>query len=100
MKSREEILQILKQSQDTLRQEWPIGRLALFGSVARGEQTPDSDVDLLVEFVGKVGWGVVRLEDQLAELLGVRVDVVSRNSLKPWHWERIGPDVVEIPPNA
>lgn len=58
--------------------------LAVFGSVARGEDGPDSDVDFLVRFAaGASLTDLIRLEEDLANLLGRRVDVVSVGGLKP-----------------
>ena len=57
--------------------------MSLFGSVARGEARPDSDVDLLVEFNRPVGlFGLVALQNRLEELLGCPVDVGTLDSLK------------------
>jgi uncharacterized protein len=59
-------------------------RIAVFGSVARGEAGPDSDLDLLVDFEpGTSLLDHVGLFQDLEELLGVAVDVVSRSALKP-----------------
>jgi uncharacterized protein len=56
--------------------------VAVFGSVARGEDTPRSDVDFLVEFQpGSSLLDVIRLEDALSTLLGCPVDVVSTGAL-------------------
>lgn len=57
----------------------------VFGSVARGEDRPDSDIDLLVDFdVRSRGlFPLARLQDELAALLGERVDVVARDALAP-----------------
>ena len=59
--------------------------LRVFGSVARGEDGPDSDVDLLVDFdvAAHGAFPLVRLGRQLAELLGEPVDVVARDLLRP-----------------
>lgn len=83
---RDEILPLLE--------PYGVQRLALFGSVARGEETPESDIDILVEFeeprrlaLGLFEW--VRLEDELARRLGKKVDLVSAKALKP----RIRPHV-------
>ncbi len=58
--------------------------VAVFGSVARGEETPASDIDLLVEFEsGSSLFDLVRVQDDLAELLGRKVDVMSLGALLP-----------------
>jgi predicted nucleotidyltransferase len=58
--------------------------IAVFGSVARGEDGPDSDVDFLVDFGPETTLGdVYLLQCELEEFLKVHVDVVSRGGLKP-----------------
>jgi len=57
--------------------------VAVFGSFARGDQGPDSDIDFLVDFVeGSSLFDLMRLSDELEILLGRHVDVVSRSALK------------------
>ena len=61
-----------------------VAGLWLFGSVVRGESTDESDVDLLVEFSGPVGlFHFVRLQLFLEEILHRRVDLVTRDALRP-----------------
>lgn len=56
--------------------------VALFGSVARGEETPASDIDLLVDFGPRASlFDVVNIEFDVQDLLGCKVDVVSRGAL-------------------
>ena len=58
--------------------------IAVFGSVARGEDGPASDVDFLVDFnSGSSLFDVIRLQDELEALLGVSMDLVSGGGLKP-----------------
>lgn len=58
--------------------------VAVFGSVARGEERPDSDLDFLVEFEqGSSLFDLVRIQDELQSLLGHAVDVVSLGGLLP-----------------
>jgi predicted nucleotidyltransferase len=79
---REHVLQILHQNQAEIN-TYGVKSLALFGSVARGEARPDSDVDLLVEFDRPVGLiGLVALQLRLEELLGCPVDIGTLDSLK------------------
>ena len=58
--------------------------LAVFGSVIHGEAGPDSDVDILVEFVKPVGYfAFFGVKERLEEILGCRVDLVTREALHP-----------------
>jgi predicted nucleotidyltransferase len=71
---------------DRLREvcsRYGVSRLEVFGSVSRGEATPDSDVDILYELEpgARLGWDIEELADELGVLLGRPVDLVSRNSL-------------------
>lgn len=69
----------------------------VFGSVARGEDVESSDVDLLVDLDEGVGLlDLIGLERELAELLGVDVDVVSADSLKPRIRERVESEAVPL----
>ena len=65
---------------------YQVREMAVFGSAARGELRADSDIDVLVEFIPEatVGWDFFRLEEELSELFGRRVDLGTKRSLKPW----------------
>ena len=82
VRSTEEVLQLLRDALPDLRQRYPIARIGIFGSYARGEQTPDSDVDVLVEFNGPIGIEFIDLADDLERRFGRAVDLVSSGSLK------------------
>jgi hypothetical protein len=80
---KERVLSLLNSHRDRL-DEFAVKALFLFGSVARGEATPESDVDLLVEFDRPVGlFTVLGLQSYLEELLGCSVDLGTPNSLRP-----------------
>lgn len=67
-----------------LRQRYPVAYLGVFGSWARGEQTAESDLDLLVDFDGPIDlFAYARLQEEIARRLGLRVDLVHRPGLKP-----------------
>jgi len=68
----------------------------VFGSVARGEARPDSDVDLLVDGLENSAWGGGRLLMELQELLGRRVDLVSAGDLHRLIRERILKEAVPL----
>lgn len=79
-----------------LKQEFPLKSMAVFGSVARGESTPDSDLDILVDVDRSIGLGFVTLAERLEKDLGRKVDLVSRRSLRPSLWKRIEPELVHV----
>ena len=58
--------------------------LAIFGSIARGEAGPDSDIDILVEFQGKATFSqYMKLKFFLQDMLGYSIDLVTPKALKP-----------------
>lgn len=76
---------LLANGMPQLRSAFPLRRLGVFGSVARGEATPESDVDILVELSRPISlYKIIELEDQLKLLLERDVDVVTVNALKPF----------------
>jgi uncharacterized protein len=81
---REQVIRILSEQQAELAVRYGVKSLSLFGSVARDEAVPTSDVDLLVEFDRPVGYfGLFALQDHLESLLGCKVDLGTPDSLKP-----------------
>jgi predicted nucleotidyltransferase len=86
--SREDILSVLDQHRDELRR-LGVRRLGLFGSAARGDLTPTSDVDFVVDLEQKTFDCYMDLKSLLEELLGRRVDLVLTDALKPRLRERI-----------
>ncbi len=74
-----------------------VSRLRVFGSVARGEDRPDSEVDLLAELPpGMSLLGLARLQADLEAILGTRVDLVSAADLKPGVRARADRDLVAL----
>lgn len=92
---RDEVLTILAEHKAEIA-AFGVKSLALFGSVARDEARPDSDVDLLVEFERPVGlFTLVRLQNYLIELLGRQVDLVQRDAIKEQLRERILQEAID-----
>jgi uncharacterized protein len=84
--NRQEILDRLRDNEPALRARGVI-HAALFGSRARGDDRPDSDTDIMIEVAPDVRMTVydyVGLKDYIASLFEGRVDVVSRDGLKPY----------------
>jgi len=82
---RDEILQMLKEREADLRAHG-VTHAALFGSVARDEQRPDSDIDILVDLdpaVVATMFGYAGLKDYVASLFQGPVDVIDSEALKP-----------------
>jgi len=80
---REEALKRLREHQAELG-ALGVQSLALFGSAARDEMRPESDVDILVEFARPVGFfAFLDVKEQLEKLLGRPVDLVTRKALHP-----------------
>ena len=77
-----EINERLKAIKPELESRFKVSSIGYFGSFANGTQNPQSDLDLLVEFSQPIGWDFFTLENYLEHLLGLKVDLVTRNSLK------------------
>jgi uncharacterized protein len=74
-----------------------VQNLRVFGSVARGEDRPDSDVDLLADLpTGLSLFGLGRVEADLEAILGARVDLIPAGDLKPGVRARVEPDLVAL----
>lgn len=88
-------LQKLRQFMRLYASEYGVERIGIFGSVARGEQTENSDVDIYYEGKSLGLKSLVELPTKLEQHLGASVDVVRRHSnLRPAFVERIMKDIV------
>lgn len=81
-----------------LCQRYGVARLEVFGSVARGEDGPSSDVDVLYELLpgARLGWAIEDLAEELSRLLGRPVDLVSRRALNQRLRPAILSEAIEI----
>jgi uncharacterized protein len=88
---------IIRQHLPKLTQEYNVSYMGIFGSYIRGEQKEDSDLDILVEFSKEPDLlEFIGLKQALSEILGVEVDLVMKNALKPRIGERILEEVVKV----
>ena len=92
-----QILEKLREAKPFLQKKYPIAQIGLFGSYARGEATEDSDIDILVEFNASIGWGIMDFVEDLDNLFGQPVDLVTRNAIKGHHIEKfINRDILYV----
>ncbi len=97
MKNKDQIVDILSQNLSFLKEKYAVKRIGLFGSVVRKQNTPDSDIDILVEFSNPVGFvHFMKVEYALEELLGSEIDLTTPNALKKNIGERIRKEVTYV----
>jgi predicted nucleotidyltransferase len=90
MKTFEEIKKIIQEHKEDLRKEYGVKEIGIFGSYVRGEQKAISDIDILIELERAVGFvKFMKLEKRISDILGVKVDLVTKKALKPCIGERI-----------
>ncbi len=83
MKSIKNIKSLLEKKRDKLDQEYNIKKLGIFGSYSKGTASKKSDLDILVEFSEPPTiFKFVQLERRLSRILGIKVDLVTKNALK------------------
>jgi len=93
----EDVQRELAAMKPALEAEYHVAELGIFGSFAREEQTEESDLDVLVDFDRPVSlFDLVRLENHISDRLGIDVDLVTRNSLKPRVKASVDDDVVFV----
>ena len=72
-------------------------KIAVFGSYARNEEKPGSDVDIIVEFSERKSLlALVRIERELSEILGIRVDLLAEKSISPYPIDSIKKEMESI----
>jgi uncharacterized protein len=95
MKDLQAVIGEVRRLQPELRRRYPIREMGVFGSRVRGEQTEGSDIDVLVDLDDGVNLiDFVGLQLAFADALGVRVDLVMKDGLKPRIGRRILTEVV------
>lgn len=98
MKSIEEIKRVLNEHKKGIREKYGVNILGVFGSYARKEQDEASDVDILVEIERPIGLKFFELWDELENLLGIKVDLLTIRAVKEKSllWKSIKEDLVYV----
>lgn len=97
MRKIEDIIAELRRLRPALSRRYPIREIGVFGSYVRGEQTETSDIDVLIEMGQSIGiLEFTGLQQDLSDALGVKVDLVMKDALKPRIGKRILSEVVMV----
>ncbi len=95
--TKEEILKRLREHKGELFKKFPIASLALFGSYARGDETDESDVDVMVELSEPMGWDFVDIAVNLENIFEEKkIDLISKGGIKPRMWPHIEEDLIYV----
>ena len=95
----EEIKEILIKHRERLQEKFNVRKIGIFGSYLKGEQKEGSDLDILVEFERGAKLSlldIAGLEIDLSDLLGTKVDLVEKKTLKPYIGQHILREVVYV----
>ncbi len=93
---RQQILQQLSLLKTQLEKQYPIASMALFGSYSRNEQTPQSDIDICIDFNGDIGWEFLDIHFALEKALKHKVDLVSKNGIPPKYFNFIKDELIYV----
>jgi uncharacterized protein len=90
------IKQILSQLKPELKQKYFVNSIGLFGSVVRDDFTDKSDVDIIVDFTKPIGVEFIDLANYIESKLRKKVDLVSRNGVKPKYFRLIESEIIYV----
>ena len=97
MRKLDDIINELRRLQPQLKRRYPIRQMGVFGSYVHGNQREDSDLDVLVELGAGIGLiELIGLKQELSDAIGLNVDLVTKDALKPRIGRRILSEVVML----
>ena len=77
--------------------KYGVKKIEIFGSYARGDAKPESDLDVIVEFEDRKSLlELVGIEQELEDTLGIKVDLLTRASISPYLIEKIGKESIVV----
>ena len=90
------IKQILTELKPELKRKYFVNSIGLFGSIVRADFTEKSDVDIIVDFSKQVGVEFIDLANYIESKLRKKVDLVSKNGIKPKYFQQIKSEIVYV----
>lgn len=96
MSELEQIKKVIKKHKEYVKKKFFVKKIGVFGSYTKGKEGTESDIDILVEFDGPIGWDFVELKDFLENILNKKVDLVSIKALKSQIKDNILNEVIYI----
>ena len=89
----DEVIEKIKLHYPYLSSEFGIKRIGVFGSIAKKTEGEESDIDLIVEFERPIGLKFMRLVEYLEELLGRKVDVLTKDGVQSIRVKRVSEEI-------
>lgn len=86
----------LRQIKPQLSEKYHVNTLGLFGSIVRDDFRPESDIDIVVDFSKPIGIEFIDLANELEALLKRKVDLVSKNGIKPKYLQEIQSEIIYV----
>jgi uncharacterized protein len=86
----------LRRVKPELSSKYHVNSLGLFGSVVRNDFTAESDIDIVVDFSQPIGIEFIDLANELETLLNRKVDLVSKDGIKPKYFREIQPEIIYV----
>lgn len=91
-----EVIERLKAVKPQLQEKYTVDELALFGSYSRNEQTPQSDIDILVSHTSPLGFRFLDMVYELDNLFDTEIQVVSKSGIQPKYLAAIQSDLIYV----
>jgi uncharacterized protein len=96
MIDKENITNLLKANKLDLLARYHLKSIGIFGSFTREDFKDDSDIDILIDYEEPIGIEFIDLAEELEKILNLKVDLVSKNGVKPKYLEEIQKDLVYV----
>ena len=93
MLTQSEILKLIRENYKFLSSEYGVTKIGLFGSFAKNKIKDGSDVDILIELQKPIGFKFLKLVEYLENLLGTRVDVITKDGLENIRIKSVADDI-------